>query len=241
MEHDPESTGREPERTSRDALYEQLSVDLLNAGLVMPASEFVTEVRALAGFRAAPRQIASVVQELARSAQPVNADAVARIVSDLRGYSSSRQRRHAEQWRALGSALALRGLDGSPAGQRLFIGRARSIAGQQVSDGLLLSIALAVAEIGRALEASTVGELGKRLGRSAEGLALDEIAALTQAELRDLGRERAAAGRPKSRSSSAQRRPRIKPPPGPNFGTRKWRPGGRRRRGLVPRKPDETE
>jgi hypothetical protein len=236
-----EPAGEEPERTTRDALYEQLGIDLLNAGLLVSSPEFVADVRAHAGFRAAPRQIASVVQELTRSAQPINAEAVARIVSDLRGYASTRQRRHADQWLALGSALTVRGLDGSPAGQRAFIGQARGIAGQHASDALLLSIALTITEDGRALDQETVGELGKRLARNAAGLAPDEIAALTRAELRDLGRECATAGKPKSRSSSAKRRPKVKPPPGPNFNTRKWRPGGRRRRALVPRRPEALE
>jgi hypothetical protein len=230
-----------PERSSRDALYEQLAVDLLNAGLVVPAADFVAQVRALAGFRAAPRQITAVVQELTRTMQPVTAEAVARIVGELRGYSSSRQRRHADQWRALGSALAARGLDGSPSGQRAFVGQSRAVAGQPLADATLLAIAMTVAEVGRALDPETVGEIGKRLGRRVDGLTADDIAALTRAELRDLGRERAAAGRPKSRSSSAKRRPKVKPPPGPNFNTRKWRPGGRRRRALVPRKPEKLE
>lgn len=227
-----------PGRTSRDALYEQLGIDLLNAGIGMPAAQFVAAVRARAGFRAAPRQIVAVVQELARSAQPISVETVARIVGELRGYTSSRQRRHADQWRALGSALALRGLDGSPAGQRAFIGAARSKAGHHASDALLLSIALTLAELGRALDPELVGELGKRLGRRVHGFTPEQIVALTRAELRDLGRERAAAGRPKVRSSSAGRRNQAKRPPGPNTGARTWRPGGRRRRGLIPRKPE---
>lgn len=236
--HD-EQTGQD--RTARDALYEQLSIDLLNAGVMTPAAQFVAEVRAAAGFRAAPRQIVNVVQELTRSAQPINAEAVARLVEGLRGYTSSRQRRNAEQWLSLGSALALRGLDGSPAGQRAFIGQARSIAGQHVSDAVLLSIALALSDLGRALDPDVVGELGKRIGRQAVGLEQDAVTELARAELRDIGRERASAGKPTKRSSSSARRKKVKPPPGPNFSTRKWRPGGRRRRPLVSRRTeDET-
>lgn len=226
----------EPSRTSRDVLYEQLGIDLLNAGITTPAPEFVAEVRAQAGFRAAPRQITAIVQELTRAAQPVTPEAVARLVAELRGYSSARQRRNAEEWRTLGSALALRGLDGSPSGQRAFIGAARGAAGTTLSDNLLLTISLTLIESGRALDAETVGEVGKRLGRRVDGLADDEIAALTREALRDISRERAAGGKPKSRSSSAKRRP--KPAPGPNYNTRKWRAGGRRRGGLIKRKPE---
>jgi hypothetical protein len=125
----------------------------------------------------------------------------------MRGYSSSRQRRHADQWLALGSALALRGLDGSPAGQRGFIGHARRIAGQHVSDALLLSIALTIAEIGRALEPETIGELGKRLARSADGMAPDEIAALPAPNCAISARAPPPAARNRAQQREAPRRP----------------------------------
>jgi hypothetical protein len=228
------------ERTARDDLYEQLAIELANAGISVPAGEFVAEVRAVAGYRVNPRQIVSVTQEMARTGQPISAEAVARVVGLLRGYSSSRQQRHAGQWRALGAALATRGLDGTPAGQRAFIGQARAVAGQHVSDGVLLAIALALVNSRRALDAELVGQIGKRLARTAHGLPDDAVEALALAEFRDISRTRSREGKPKARSSSAQRR-KPKPPPRPNFNTRKWRPGGRRRRGMIVLPTEERE
>ena len=232
------------ERTTRDALYESIAVALLNAGVQQPVSAFVADVRAAAGFRVAPRQVAAAVEELQRAGQQVDVAAVAEVTKGVRGAGAERQRRHADDWRALGAALALRGLDGTPTGQRAFVGEARHAAGPLASDILILTIALTVAGDGRALSAATIGAVARTLARSAPDLSPADIAHLARTELRTLDRP-ARQLPPKRRSSSAARRP---PPPGrPRAeirtrkpGKRRWAPGGRRRRTIkFPEKRDE--
>jgi hypothetical protein len=221
---------------ARNALYEAIGVALLNAGVQQPASEFVAAVRAAAGFRVAPRQVAAAVDELGRAGQLVDVATVAALVKGVRGPAAERQRRHADDWRALGAALALRGLDGTPEGQRAFVGAARQAAGPLATDSLLLTVALTIAGEGRALLAPTVGAVAKRIARSAPDLTSAEIVSLTQSELRALDRPRRQLP-PKRRSSSAARRPA---PPGRQQtdvrthkpGKRRWAPGGRRRRTI---------
>jgi hypothetical protein len=229
---------------ARAALYEAIGVALLNAGVRQPAAEFVTAVRAVAGFRVAPRQIAAAVEELERAGQTVNVAAVAQIVEGSRGPSAERQRRHSDDWRALGAALALRGMDGTPEGQRAFIGAARQAAGPQANDSLLLTVALTIAGEGRALLAPTVGTVARSIARSARDLSAADIVNLTRSELRALDRPKRQLP-PKRRSSSAARRP---PAPGRQQsevrthkpGKRRWAPGGRRRRTIrFPEQRDE--
>ena len=225
-----------PRRTSRDVLYGSIGVRLLNAGVRVPAAEFVTQIRNAAGYRVSPRQIATAIAELERAGQPVDADAVTQLVQGFRGVAAERQRRHADAWRALGAALALRDLDGSPNGQRAFIGAARHVAGHAATDLLLLTVALAIAASGRALDAELVGHVSKRLAASAPDLTTDAIATRALVEARAIERlERRA--RPTQRSSSAARRAPASPqrPPGAperKPGKRRWAPGGRRRRTI---------
>jgi hypothetical protein len=222
-------------RTSRDALLEEIGVTLLNAGVVAPAPAFVADVRRAAGFRASPREVAAAVEQLAQAQAPITPQRVATTIAASRGGRSQRQQRHASEWRALGAALSVRGLDGSPAAQRDLIGVARAIAGPRASDVLLLGVALGVAEHGGALDAKTIGAIGRRLARSAADLDPEDISRLVREELRALARERAASDRPRRRSSSAARRASTAP-----VQTRRWKPGGRRARPIrVPRRDDQ--
>lgn len=215
----------ETPRTSRDVLYESIGIGLVNAGVLIPATTFVDDVRRVAGFRVSPREVAVAVDQAVQSAQQVTVEQVATIVAGTRGNRSQRQQRHAADWRALGALLSMRGLDGSPSGQRAFIGAARSVAGQRATDSLLLGIALALADLGAALESNNVGLIARRLATSAPDLSRDDIATLVKNELRAIGREKSAAGRPNRRSSSASRRP----PSQPTIQIRRFKRGGKRR------------
>ena len=219
-------------RTSRDVLYEQIGVALMNAGVVSPAAEFVANVRSAAGFRVSPREVVVAVEQMAAAREPISVESVAQMVTTLRGDRSTRQQRHADAWRTLGAQLAIRDQDGSPEGQRAFIGIAHAIAGRRATDALLLQIALTLAEQGQRLDAETVGKVGKRLASSAADIAPDQLPGLVERELRSLTRaERKPKGpkRPVATGTWSQAH---------NPGARKWRPGGRRRRKIqFPPKP----
>jgi hypothetical protein len=219
-------------RTSREVLYEQIGVALMNAGVVSPAAQFITDVRAAAGFRASPREVAVAAEQMAAMHEPVTVETVAEMVATLRGDRSTRQQRHADAWRTLGVQLAMRGQDGSPEGQRAFIGTAHALAGRDATDGLLLQIALLLADQGQRLDAETVGRVGKRLAASAADIAPEQLAGLVERELRALTREARRPKRP-PRTVSAGNKSQAHNP-----GARKWRPGGRRRRKIqLPPKP----
>jgi hypothetical protein len=230
-QEDPSAT----ERTSRDVLYEAIGLQLVGAGVLMPAREFVDEVRAAAGTRVSPRQIAAIVTQMSQSGSEVTPATVAELAQSATGDRSQRQQRNADEWRELGAALTLRGLDGSTNGQRAFVGGARRIAGKGATDALILRIALALSELGAALDMETVGKLGKRLVASAPDIPEDSFTGIVGSELRTLIRtERTAAiTTRKTRSSSGARR---KPSTYlHNPGARKLRPGRRksRKRGMT--------
>jgi hypothetical protein len=223
-------------RTSRSALYESIGIQLINAGLMTPAAVFVGEVRAAAGFRVSPREVSVAVTQMARSGQPIRAEGIAQLVSGARGDRSQRQQRNADDWRTLGALLTLRGLDGSPEGQRDFIGSARNFGGRNAGDRLLLQVAIALAELGVALDSETVGKVARRLAPSAADLDADDMPGLVQQELRlmrrDESRQRTKV-RAQRRASAAENQAR-------NEGTRRWKPGGRRRR-KIKRLPEQRE
>lgn len=234
------ATVEEPNRTSRDALYEQIGVALMNAGVVSPAARFISDVRGAAGFRVSPREVVVAVEQIAGVRQPVSVDSVAAMVETLRGDRSTRQQRHADAWRTLGAQLALRDLDGSPEGQRAFIGSAHAVEGSRATDGLLLQIALTLADSGRRLDAETVGKIGKRLAASAGDIEPDQLSGLVERELRGLQRESRAPGSAPTRGPKKPKRPVTTGAwsQAHNPGARKWRPGGRRRRKIqFPPKP----
>lgn len=236
-----EAMPAEPRRTSRDVLYESIGIQLVNAGVLTPAAEFVSEVRETAGYRVAPREVAAIVERLNAGNADITAGEVARIAAASRGGRSQRQQRHADEWREFGAALAIRGMDASPEAQRAFIGRARHHAGNQATDQFVLQVALALAEARRKLEPDTVGKVARRLARSAADLTPDQISELALRELRAVDRQERAgqASRPKTRSSSGERR-RQSSGWGGNPGARKLRPGRRNVR-AVPEKQGDDE
>lgn len=222
----------QPDRTSRDVLYEQIGVALMNAGVVSPAAQFIADVRTAAGFRASPREVVIAVEQMSGANEPVSVESVANMVETLRGGRSTRQQRHADTWRTLGAQLAMRGQDGSPEGQRAFIGVAHAIAGRRATDALLLQIALTLAEQGQRLDAETVGKVAKRLAASAADIHPDQLSGLVERELRTLIRNERAPKKPKRPVTTGSWSQAHNP------GARKWRPGGRRRRKIqFPPKP----
>jgi hypothetical protein len=237
----PPASPDEPSRSSRDVLYEQIGVTLMNAGVVSPVAQFIADVRSEAGFRASPREVGVAVEQMSGARQPITVESVAAMVGALRGDRSARQQRHADAWRTLGAQLTMRDLDGSPEGQRAFIGTARATAGPRATDALLLQIALTMADKGQRLDPELVGKVGKRLAASAADIAPEQLAPLVERELHGQLREVRAAERgkkpkrPVTTGSWSQAH---------NPGARKWRPGGRRRRKiqLPPKsKPDPFE
>lgn len=225
-------------RTSRDVLYEQIGIVLMKAGVVSPAVQFIADVRAAAGFRVSPREVVAAVEQMAGMRQAVTVEMVAAMVATLRGERSARQQRHADAWRRLGAQLAMRGQDGSPEGQRAFIGSARALAGPGAADGLLLRIALSLAGQGQRLDPETVGKVGKRLAASAADIDPDHVASLIERELRSLARDTRAPKKPKRPVATGTWSQAHNP------GARKWRPGGRRRRKIQfppKQKPDPFE
>lgn len=110
--------GLEPDARgmSRMLLDEQIALLIVDAGLLMPASEFIRAVRAEAGFRVSPREIAVAAEQLVAGRRPLTVKSVAELVAAGRGTRSERQQRHADDWRAFGALLLVRNLDGSPEG-----------------------------------------------------------------------------------------------------------------------------
>jgi hypothetical protein len=208
------------QRTSRDELYEAIGLHLANAGLLVPASDFVDEVRAKASFRVSPREVLTAVSQIAKTSHAISADSVAQVAAQTRGERSHRQHRYADQWRALGALLTLRGLDGSPEGQRAFIGEARHAAGKRPSDLDILRVALAIAEIGSMLDTTVIGKVARRLSSMSASLSEDELRGAVQHEVRMLRRE---STRGTGRIAGAR-------PPASGVVTRRWRPGGRKNR-----------
>lgn len=224
---------------ARNSLYESMAIKLLNAGVVTPAADFVSQVRSAAGFRASPRQISAALEGLTDTGEDVTIDAVANLVSASRGDRSQRQRRNAPEWQALGTALTLQGLDGSPEGQRQFIGIARQVAGPNATDALLLQVGTTLAAEGVELDAKSTGLVTKRIARSARDLSESQLAEHILREWGNLNRVRTP--RQQRRSSAAARRRQFGPPEHVNKpGKRRWKPGGRRRRTIqFPKSSDE--
>lgn len=205
---------------SREAILERISISLLNAGIVMPAAEFVAAVRAAAGYRVNPREIDVAIAHLQSAGMDIDAAAVAELAGATRGDRSQRQQRNSDEWRALGATMSLKGLDGSPAGQRALIGAARGVAGPRATDILLLRVALALGSLNAPFDAATIGGIANRLARSAPDLTPDDISALVRRELGAM--RRALRPRAKRQSSVGSRR----------TGSHKTRPGRRGGGGL---------
>lgn len=151
------------DRTSAETTRENLAVMLVQAGVYVPAAEFVKEVRGSAGFRVSPRQIEAALEGLGTTGEQVSAARVAEIVTALRGDRSQRQRRNVADWQTLGATLESRGQDGSVAGQRAFVDAARRVAGPKADDSLILEVALAATDQSHGLDARLVGQVSKRI------------------------------------------------------------------------------
>jgi len=216
---------------ARDALYDSMAIRLVSAGVTMPAAEFVSAVREAAGFRASPRQITAALEGLHDSGQTISVESVAELVKAARGERSQRQRRHAPDWQALGMAMTLQGMDGSPEGQRHFISIARQVAGPRASDSLLLRTGLVLASEDITLDPNTVGLIAKRLAKSSADLNEEQLADHILREYRSLNRTRTPRQR---RQSSVPSRRRWYAPMEPmnKPGKRRWKPGGRRRKTI---------
>ncbi|HCG28616.1 MAG TPA: hypothetical protein DEU95_02450 [Chloroflexi bacterium] len=209
---------------SREVILESISIDLLNAGIVMPAAEFVASVRLAAGYRVNPREIAVALSHLRQAGREIDPEQVAGLLIATRGERSQRQQRHSDDWRALGATMSLKGQDGSPEGQRALIGAARTVAGPRATDTLLLQVALALGTLNAPFDAATIGGVAKRLAHSAPDLRPEDMPALVRRELGALRRGQ----RPRSaRQSSVGGRRQ-----GGNPGARKLKPGQRRGAGL---------
>lgn len=226
---------------ARNTLHDSIAIRLVNAGINQPAAEFIKEIRTLSGFRASPRQISAALEQLFESGNEISAESVASLVAASQGDRSQRQRRNAPDWQALGAALTIQGFDGTPEGQREFIGIARQVAGQHASDGLLLQISLILAGENTQLDPRSVGLVGKRLAKSAADLTDQQLAEHVVREHRTLNRERTP--RQKRRTSVAARRKHSGPAEYMNKpGKRRWKPGGRRRRTInFPDAPPEGD
>lgn len=216
---------------ARDNLYDDMAIILLNAGIQQSVPEFVSEVRAAAGFRASPRQVAVALEALAGTKKTISAEAVGEVVNASRGDRSQRQRRNATSWQALGAALTSKNQDGSPEGQREFISIVRQVAGPHAGDALLLQVSLVIAGKGGKLDANEVGLVARRLAKSAGDLTEEQLTEHIQREHRSLRDTRTV--RRKSRSSSAARRgPTAAFDDTGRSGKRRWKPGGRRRKTI---------
>ncbi|HEX2282546.1 MAG TPA: hypothetical protein VHG52_12385 [Thermomicrobiales bacterium] len=234
MSNDKDQTG-----PARNALNQSIAIKLVNAGILTPAADFVSQVRSEAGFRASPRQISAALEGLADTGEDITAESVANLVAASRGDRSQRQRRRAPEWQALGTALTLQNLDGSPEGQREFIGIARQVAGPRATDALLLQVSLTLAGEGVELDPRSVGLVTKRIARSAADLTESQLTTQLMREWSNLNRVRTP--RQQRRSSVAARRRQTGPPEHVNKpGKRRWKPGGRRRRTIqFPKTTDE--
>ncbi len=217
-------------------MYQSMAVKLVNSGVRTPAAEFVKEVRAAAGFRASPRQITAALDGLSDAGEPIDVDSVAGVVVRSQGDRSQRQRRNAREWNALGAALTLQGLDGTPEGQREFLGITRQVAGSHANDALLLQISLVLAGEGIELSSRTVGLIGKRLATSAPDLTEQQVADQALREYARLTRPQPTPRQQRKTSVAARRTGPVEYQNKP--GKRRWKPGGRRRRTIhFPEKP----
>ncbi|CAN5194507.1 hypothetical protein BH23CHL1_BH23CHL1_10640 [soil metagenome] len=223
---------------ARDDMYQSMAIKLVNSGVLTPVAEFVKDVRAVAGFRASPRQITAALDGLSDSGESIDVASVAAVVGKSRGDRSQRQRRNAREWNALGAALTLQGLDGTPEGQREFLGITRQVAGSHANDSLLLQLSLILAGDGIELSPRTVGLIGKRLAKSAADLTDLQLADHALREYASLNRPQPTLRQQRKTSVAARRTGPIEYQNKP--GKRRWKPGGRRRLTIqFPKKPDD--
>lgn len=107
--------------------------------------QMLTDVRKAAGWRVSPRHIDVAMIALDEIGEEPSVPRIAEIVTAFHGDGSKRQKRNADLWRLLGAQLVVRGKHGDPDAQVAFIGRAKALADDQVSDSDLLLVATALA------------------------------------------------------------------------------------------------
>lgn len=108
-------------------------------------------VRQAAGWRVAPRHLDVAIQALGEIGEEFDVERLAEVVNALHGDRSQRQRRNADLWRLLGAQLAVRGKYGGPDAQQRFIGRAKALSGESITDGDLLMVATSLGSANHAL------------------------------------------------------------------------------------------
>lgn len=196
--------------------------------------EFLESVRRAAGWRVSPRQLEAAVEALVDAGQEPTVKRVAEVVTSTVGQRSQRQRRHPELWRLFGAQLAAQGKPATPEAQRDFIREARSVAGKNVNDRILLLVAIQVAANENLLEPRLVGEVSRWLLRShgeplSEEAIVDAVPGAIVAVLE--AREQAAAAS-RRRAVTATRKEASIRQPKPSTGRRPRGSsyGGKRRR-----------
>jgi hypothetical protein len=107
--------------------------------------EILSGVRKAAGWRVSPRHMDVAMIALDEVGEEPSIERIAEIATALHGEGSKRQKRNADLWRLLGAQLAVRGKSADPDAQLSFIGRAKSLADEDVSDSDLLLVATALA------------------------------------------------------------------------------------------------
>lgn len=195
--------------------------------------EFLESVRRAAGWRVSPRQLEAAVEALVDAGQEPTVKRVAEVVTSTAGQRSQRQRRHPELWRLFGAQLAAQGKPATPEAQRDFIREARSVAGKNVNDRILLLVAIQVAVNENPLEARLVGEVSRWLLRShGEPLSEAIVEAVPGAIVAVLEAREQAAAASRRRAMTAERRqaPIRQPKPSTGRRPRGSSYGGKRRR-----------
>lgn len=107
--------------------------------------EILKDVRRIAGWRVSPRHLDVAMIALDEVGEEPTVERIAEIATALHGDGSRRQKRNADLWRLLGAQLAARGKKADPDAQLAFIGRAKSLADEDLSDSDLLLVATALA------------------------------------------------------------------------------------------------
>ncbi|HUZ03352.1 MAG TPA: hypothetical protein VMU89_23660 [Thermomicrobiaceae bacterium] len=203
---------------------------------------FLEAVRGAAGWRVSPREAAAAIEAVTAAGEEPSVERVAAVASAVRGERSQRQRRHADLWRALGAQLAIHGVAAHPEAQRAFISESRAAARREVSDALLLRVAIEVGAAEATLTARMVGAVTRRVvSRGGRHLGDDELAE-TVREVLPLALEALAAEpEPEPEEPAADResqvpergwwRPRPSSPPRPKVRRkRRAKPAGRSRK-----------
>lgn len=106
--------------------------------------EFLADVRKAAGWRVSPRHLDVAMIALDEVGEEPDTQRIAGIVTAFRGDGSKRQKRNPDLWRLLGAQLAVRGKPADPEAQLAFVGRAKALADEDVTDSDLLLVATAL-------------------------------------------------------------------------------------------------